>query len=238
MQRNDTGEKPTRLTLYVPVDAKGSHIAGGSAIVGSPGEDQRDATERLVIDFEGNVYNAENLQDYAGRLQCAAGRHADRCPTVARRHVDVNTMHAVGSAAWISGVGWVVERLDDPAALQAWLAGEPLPQLLGSPNQRNVAVSRRLQHLRPSELSKAQAQARSSGKQLLEVLFEAIVADHVSESTMPTLAFHDSPHADGEYAIATFADGAKHALWMQGDALMNAAISRATGDVLWDTKGG
>ena len=55
----------------------------GSGIVGSPSED---VSGQFRIDFEGNLYGAENLKTYWDRLFHAAGRHVTGYPTVAREY--------------------------------------------------------------------------------------------------------------------------------------------------------
>lgn len=53
-------------------------IKAGSGVV------MRETAQGLVLDYEGNLYGAENLRTYAERLKHAAGRAAANYPTLAR----------------------------------------------------------------------------------------------------------------------------------------------------------
>jgi hypothetical protein len=68
-------------TIYIPTEAAGTRlqIAPGSGIVGL----SRD-NGGVLLYFEGNLHNAENLRTYEERLACAAGRLFTRYPTVAK----------------------------------------------------------------------------------------------------------------------------------------------------------
>lgn len=108
------------LAVYVPADAEALFIAKGSAIV-SKGEP--DATGRVVVYFEGNLYGAENLKRFDERLLCASGRAASLYPTAAIASFDARQLKRVGTYDYTSG------RFDvtDQIALDAWLAAEPSP---------------------------------------------------------------------------------------------------------------
>lgn len=69
--------------IYVPREGTRLHrqIAPRSGIVGVQDE------SGLTIYFEGNLNGAENLDYYAERVKCAAGRLFMNYPTVARLHL-------------------------------------------------------------------------------------------------------------------------------------------------------
>lgn len=71
------------LNIYLPRHPLGTTISPGSGIVGSDSDDR----ELVVIDFEGNIYGAENLRTYEQRVMHAAGRQVTKYPTVARKHL-------------------------------------------------------------------------------------------------------------------------------------------------------
>jgi hypothetical protein len=111
-------------TVYVP--APDSHlrqtIAAGSGIVGTPQDDGR-----VLIDYEGNLYGAAQLNDYTARVYHAHDRHvwpsgldpakpATGYPTVARALVEGSELLEVGSYDPDSRTILV----SDAAALVAW----------------------------------------------------------------------------------------------------------------------
>lgn len=103
------------LKLYVPKAGTNAFntIKRGSAIVG-----------RLIgtssyarVDYEGNLYQAENLKDFTARVLHAAGRHVRRYPTRARMMVKEEDLIEVGE---VSGDG-VVLSITNQAALDEWV---------------------------------------------------------------------------------------------------------------------
>lgn len=70
-----------RIIVPKPAGTRHTFIRPGSAIVGYEPENIPGGT---LIYYEGNIYGIENLQTYWQRLLCAAGRCAQRYPTVAR----------------------------------------------------------------------------------------------------------------------------------------------------------
>jgi hypothetical protein len=80
-------------TVYVPAPGamEVADITRGAAIVGELQDDGG-----LLVDFEGNVYGAPNLERYANRVLKAAGRQQQRFPTRARRIVAAESMIAIG----------------------------------------------------------------------------------------------------------------------------------------------
>lgn len=92
---------PDTLPVYVPAEDSPlrEKIAPGSGIVGSEVGD----TGRLRIDFEGNLYDLDELERYADRVARAAERHlwrgenGERYSTVACAYVDWSQVVVVGS---------------------------------------------------------------------------------------------------------------------------------------------
>lgn len=86
------------LTVYVPAEDSELRetIVAGSAIVGSEYRD----TGRLRIDFEGNVYDLEELVEFKAKVQRAAERHLANdgrgAETRACAYVDQDEVVAVG----------------------------------------------------------------------------------------------------------------------------------------------
>ena len=64
------------LLILSPSPVKGSGIVGSHSL----------RREILQVDFEGNLYGAENLKSYWERLYHSAGRHVTGYPTVAREY--------------------------------------------------------------------------------------------------------------------------------------------------------
>jgi hypothetical protein len=67
------------ILIPKPKNSTGKLIKPGSGIVAT---DRPDGYTDIY--FEGNLYGAENLGSYWGRLLCAAGRLSQKYPTVAR----------------------------------------------------------------------------------------------------------------------------------------------------------
>lgn len=107
-----------------PLPHSVADIRPGSAIVGS------NAGDRLLIDFEGNLYGASNIVTFADRVLHAAERQAVKYPTVARRLVDPGDLVEVASFDKESGVVVVEDRelsLEKASAVLAkWLGSETL----------------------------------------------------------------------------------------------------------------
>jgi hypothetical protein len=68
---------PRKDTFYY------QQIKKGSGIVAKYIDD-----EFVLIYYEGNLYGAENLEDYTERIRCAAGRAFENYPTIARTCVE------------------------------------------------------------------------------------------------------------------------------------------------------
>lgn len=67
-------------------------IARGSGIVGLAG-----LSPTVTVDFEGNIYHAENLRTFAQRVQHAADRLQQHYPTVARSTFARHAFDVVGT---------------------------------------------------------------------------------------------------------------------------------------------
>jgi hypothetical protein len=102
------------VRVYVPSPSAGPlvrRIARGSGIVGTPvGE------TRIQIDYEGNLYGAENLRTWQDRVAHAADRHLTSYPTIARAMVAVPELVRV---AWYDPTSRAVNVFDH-AAVAAW----------------------------------------------------------------------------------------------------------------------
>jgi hypothetical protein len=110
------------LPVYVPADGTLSTILPKSGIVGSPAHEWFDSSERndlhrVVVDYEGNRFNAANIVTFADRVRHAAGRHTEHYPTVARAVVTEDEVVRVATFDAEADLV-VVENL---AALTAWL---------------------------------------------------------------------------------------------------------------------
>lgn len=90
----NTADPPRHWSICLP--APGSSLARvvrpGSAIVARPDP----GADRLVADFEGNLYGAANLGSYVERLICAAWRSRELAPTVARHWVEPAALDVIG----------------------------------------------------------------------------------------------------------------------------------------------
>ena len=87
-------ELARELLILIPKSDSSARPIKGSGIVGSPTQDGL-----IQVDYEGNLYHAENLRTFWERLFHAGGRHVTGYPTVAREY------HATGQAFpyWIVG---------------------------------------------------------------------------------------------------------------------------------------
>ena len=137
----------TELTVYIPAaNGKATSIKRGSAIVGHA------AADGVLVDFEGNLYGADNLKTFEERLQCAAGRHDTGYPTTARRSVEATDVVAVATAKKLEdSEQWVIDNINNPAELQAWLDAEALPTIGGSFNLCERLASRAHSRFAPGE---------------------------------------------------------------------------------------
>lgn len=109
---------PNTHIVYVPREGAAHGIADASAIVAAV---DADATDLVKVYYEGNLYKAENLKDFEDRVRIAAGRQADRAPTVAFRWFPRTELREVGR--YDHDVGRVT-TLSEADALKAWLGDE------------------------------------------------------------------------------------------------------------------
>jgi len=162
------------LAIFVPSKEgrSGCGIQAGSAICGIPQEDGQ-----LHLFYEGNIYGAVNLATFEERLNCAAGRLAQRYPTVAQIFTDASDFWVVGRCAYSTKLrSWVVTEINDPEVLAAWIAPEPLPGLGGSQELISRAVGLAASRLRgrwPQIAAEAQARGERMEDALLRHLDEA-----------------------------------------------------------------
>ncbi|HEY1292858.1 MAG TPA: hypothetical protein VGJ60_07265 [Chloroflexota bacterium] len=118
----------TLLTIYVPAGEDTLGIKPGSGIVGSSEPTSSSivqglaaAMDRVRIDYEGNLHGAVNIVTWEDRVKHAAGRHVWNegrgYPTVARRWVEPEKLHAVGTYDTDT---WSIVEITDLAAVAAW----------------------------------------------------------------------------------------------------------------------
>lgn len=106
----------TRVPVFVPTGALAAVIARGSGIVGTV---KHNSGGRVLIDYEGNLYDVLNLERYANRVRRAYERHVEKYPTVARSLVKPDELLHVG---WFDADTGTVTVTDvDP--LSDWLDG-------------------------------------------------------------------------------------------------------------------
>lgn len=104
------------VNVYVPKPGARSlnDVRPGSGMVGSP-----HPNGRVTVDFEGNLYGAENLRTYEERLLHAADRHRTSYPTIARRYIPEDDLILVGTYDTDTKALDVV----DEEALRGWRDG-------------------------------------------------------------------------------------------------------------------
>lgn len=150
-----------QFDLYVPRAGFPLACDPKSAIVGSPARQWLEAREakidgrserqiapdsNLVIDFEGNRYNSQNMRTFADRAVHAAGRHREHYPTVARCVVPRKRLMHVATfdleAEQVTMLG-----PDEVQALMRWLdvTHEQLQPELQGTSRRAVDAARALE---------------------------------------------------------------------------------------------
>ena len=100
-----------------------------------------DGLGRVRFAFEGNANRAVNLERYYEKVQCAAGRLANRSPSIAYGVAHKNELTVV---ARVDLARFVFLDVSDPQALEAW-SGEPVstflpPEHLPTPTSCSDAV--------------------------------------------------------------------------------------------------
>lgn len=102
--------------LYVPKDPAKTGIDAGSAIVGE------EMGEYIGVDYERG--GASNVQTFEEKILHAAGRRAQKYPTVARSAYPPADLQDVGSVRYDPLLRrWVIESIDNLEALEAWAPG-------------------------------------------------------------------------------------------------------------------
>lgn len=81
------------VSVFVPSDLNRHDILPGSAIVGA----WEFMVGRVMLDYEGNKYDAANLRRFVERCYHAWSRHVERYPTVARIYVQGAEVIEVGT---------------------------------------------------------------------------------------------------------------------------------------------
>lgn len=110
------------LDVLVPRTGYEKFFAGlhpGSAMVSRPADDQQGTRE---VFYEGNVYNAPELRRFQDKLLHAAGRLANRYPTIARMTVPAEAVIVV---ATYDTVRWDYAEVVDAKRLLAY-SGEAI----------------------------------------------------------------------------------------------------------------
>jgi hypothetical protein len=113
----------TYVPVYVPKLAALASIPPGAGIVGS-----QSADDKVLIDYEDNRAEADNIRTYADRVRHAADRHRTGYPTARRLLVDDEDLMLVGDLNIATGI----VEVSNSEALEAWLAeaaGGVLPDL-------------------------------------------------------------------------------------------------------------
>lgn len=111
-----------RLKLFIPSPDSTYYkvLAQGSALVGDP-TDSRFGECKVLVYYEGNIYGACNLNSFAEKATCAAGRLIERYPTIAKVVLPREELIEVGFME--EGYRVTLERED---LIAAWEAGEPV----------------------------------------------------------------------------------------------------------------
>lgn len=106
------------MKVYIAADPD-TRIAPGSGVVGTPIAND---PATVCVDYEGNLYGAENIVTFADRVMVAAQRHADRAPTRARAYLPASALTEVGE--WDGRT--VTVYFDAMGSLAGWLGATHL----------------------------------------------------------------------------------------------------------------
>jgi len=104
--------------IYVPKDANDLGIAPGSGIVGNV---EQQYPDRILVYYEGNVYDAENMRRFAERVYNAADRQVARYPTSAMMAVRRDELIEVGR---FDHGRMRVTAISNPTELLRWVPDE------------------------------------------------------------------------------------------------------------------
>lgn len=153
------------LAIYLPVGK--TVLKRGSAIVGVP------AAGSILAYFEGNVHGARDLATFEERVNCAAGRLTEHYPTIAKASFAAHEIVQVGTARILAAYRqWVIGELSDPAALEAWLAPEPLPSINGGPDLRARLAGKVFRKLSAIQLAALHRDAAVTGQSLVDLIVD------------------------------------------------------------------
>lgn len=106
------------VPIFEDVDDIPFDIAPGSAIVAGPVNE--DGLRRVY--YEGNLYNAVNLQNFEDKLLVAAGRYESRYPTIAFDMVPDDVFASSFKKVGIYDINARNTKISDEASLLGWLA--------------------------------------------------------------------------------------------------------------------
>lgn len=145
-----------QIEVFVPRQPGKLPILPHSGIVGTA-----QAAGMVLIDYEGNRYQAANIVSFADRVHHAWGRHSTSYPTVARACIPAEELIAVGSYDPLRGdvqlygpeerqalCAWLeVEQLDEQELRSTGVkhqARREIEQALASPDPRRKLVAREM----------------------------------------------------------------------------------------------
>ena len=111
----------TTMFVLVPKTGAGAElvIAKASGIVGRSLVDGE-----ILVDMEGNLYGASNLQHWCQRVYHAAGRAKENYPTVARGRYPESDFVQVGVIDTDEWLLHLSPKKDERDALRAWIGDE------------------------------------------------------------------------------------------------------------------
>jgi hypothetical protein len=145
----------SEFVVYVPVEMTGAQrIFKGSGIVSSGGEDGR-----VMIDYEGEIYGHRAGNNFADRVDRAAGRQTDNYPTVARSWVEPKSIRAIGYYDSERGIVDLFGE-EEGELLAAWLGVEVV-----DPSELTTASN--VLHNRKRDYEKAMAVADPGMRQFI-----------------------------------------------------------------------
>lgn len=107
--------------LWVPRTNESTHIAPGSGIVG-----RSMAGGKVLVYYEGNLYDAVNMRRYVERVLHAWGRMDENYPTIAKATLDRQDLVWIGK--WSSAMGRVLVDAENRAVLANWLGMTTIPE--------------------------------------------------------------------------------------------------------------
>ena len=113
-----------KIAVFVPANPTATLIARGSAIVGQTGGEEG---EHITIYYEGNLLGYADVKTYADRARIAAGRLAERYPTIARATVPQSALRQIGWFNPETGIE-LFDEVQTKDALAFWLAMEVIEE--------------------------------------------------------------------------------------------------------------